>query len=343
MRQVGKTVVVLGAVAVLMGLLNPGVASAAGKCVGAPGAGDSYFPEDGNGGYEVRHYGLDLSYDPTTDLLAGKAKIEARTRRRLCRFDLDLVGLTVHGVRVDGKTATWRRDGQELVISPGRALDRHADFRVVVRYGGIPTPVPDLLTHLPTGFMATSDGAIVAGEPEGADTWYPANDHPSDKASYSFEVTVPDGYQVVANGKPRGQQERPGGWKAWDWESREPMASYLATIDVGVWDVHRWKTAAGVPVYDAVDPAIPSGFRQQIDSSLARQGEILQMLGKDFGHPYPFSTVGGIVDPERPLAYALENQTRPVYSFLFWVDNHGQPTNADYVIAHELAHQWFGD
>ena len=214
MRLAGKAFGAVVTVAALGALVLPTAVQAEGRnCVGAPGAGDSYFPEDGNGGYEVRHYGLDLTYDPATDLLGGTATIEARTGRRLCRFDLDLVGLEVNAVRVNGKTATWRRDGQELVISPGRTLDRHADFRVAVRYGGIPTPVPDLLTHLPTGFMATSDGTIVAGEPEGADTWYPANDHPSDKASFSFEVTVPAGYQVVANGKPRGQRNAPGAGK----------------------------------------------------------------------------------------------------------------------------------
>jgi aminopeptidase N len=156
-------------------------------------------------------------------------------------------------------------------------------------------------------------------------------------------VTVPDGYEVVANGRPRGRVPGPGGSTVWSWEATEPMASYLATIDIGQWDVHRWRTGAGVPVYDAVDPAITAGFRQQIDSSLARQGEILGLLGRWFGRPYPFSTVGGIVDRERPIAFALETQTRPVYSYLFWLDNQGQPVNADYVIVHELAHQWFGD
>ena len=211
---------------------------------------------------------------------------------------------------------------------------------MVIRYGGVPL-VLTLPGLLPNGFTPTSDGAIVAGQPDGAATWFPVNDHPIDKASYTFEVTVPDGYEVVANGKPRGREQRPGGRTAWRWEAPEPMASYLATIDIGQWDVHRWRTGAGVPVYDAVDPAITNQFRQQIDSSLARQGEILDMLGRAFGRPYPFSTVGAIVDL-RPIGFALETQTRPVYSCIFWLD-HGLPTNGDYVVVHELAHQWFGD
>jgi aminopeptidase N len=120
------------------------------------------------------------------------------------------------------------------------------------------------------------------------------------------------------------------------------MASYLATIDIGQWDVTRWRTPDGLPVYDAVDPALTGELRNEIDSSLARQDEILDLLAGSFG-PYPFGTVGGIVDSQPNLFFALETQTRPVYPKYFWLDGRGNPTNGDYVVAHELAHQWFGD
>jgi aminopeptidase N len=330
----------LGLAALLICLI-PTAAEARDCVAGAPGIGDSYYPGYGNGGYDVRHYDLDVTYDPATDRLDGRASIRARSRQRLCSFNLDLVGLEVRRVKVDGMGAAWSRDGQELVVTPRRPLKKRAGSKIVVRYGGVPVALraPDI--PVPTAFMTTSDGAIIAGQPEVAATWYPVNDHPRDKASYSFEVTVPDGFEVVANGKPRGQDQRPGALTAWRWEAREPMASYLATIDIGHWDVVRWRTDDGVPVYDAVDTAITGGLRAEIDSSLARQGEILGLLSDAFG-PYPFSTVGGIVDNERPLGFALETQTRPVYSWLFWLDQ-GRPANGDYVVVHELAHQWFGD
>ena len=313
------------------------------RCAGAAGAGDPYYPTYGNGGYNVHHYDLNLNYDPETDVLGGRARIEAKAKQRLCRLNLDLVGLEVSAIDVDGKAAAWARSGQELTITPRRAIGDRARFTVTVRYAGVPEEyrLPAFF-GIPTGFTATSDGAIVYGQPESAAAWFPVNDHPSDKASYSFEIGVPGGYEVVANGKPRGVRERPDGSRVWRWEAREPMASYLATIDIGQWDVHRWRTASGLPVYDAVDPTITGGLRAEVDASLARQGEILDLLAGVFG-PYPFNTVGAIVDPERPILFALETQTRPVYSALFWLDDQANPTNADFVVAHELAHQWYGD
>jgi aminopeptidase N len=312
-------------------------------CAGAPGAGDPYYPGYGNGGYNVRHYGLDLTYDPVTDRLEGRASIRAKAKQDLCSFNLDLVGFELAGVRVDGKSAAWSRTGQELTVTPRRSLENRAGFRVAVRYGGVPAEYLGSYVPVPIGFTPTSDGANAIGQPESAASWFPVNDHPRDKASYSFEITVPDGYEVVANGKFHGVEPAPGGMSAWRWEAREPMASYLATIGIGHWDVARWRTEAGVPVYDAVDPQITGALRAAVDSSLARQGEILDLLSGRFG-PYPFNTVGAIVDPEQPLGYALETQTRPAYWSAFWLDfDTGAAINADFVVVHELAHQWFGD
>jgi len=328
-------------------LLTAPVADAKGhpskQCVpGAPGVGDEYYPTYGNGGYDVRHYDLDIAYDPGTDRLEGHASIRATATQTLCSFNLDLVGLEVRSVEVAGRRASWSRSGQELTVTPKRPLNKGHRFKVEVDYDGVPVefilPGPD---NIRTGFMATPDGANVIGQPEVAASWYPVNDHPLDKASYSFDVTVPDGYEVVANGFLRDRDHHRG-WTTWEWEAREPMASYLATIDIGYWDVHRWRTDSGIPVYDAVDSAITGGLRQEIDSSLARQGEILDLLSDAFG-PYPFSTVGAIVDNQDDLFFALETQTRPVYSKLFWLDSEGNPTNGDFVVVHELAHQWFGD
>jgi aminopeptidase N len=312
------------------------------SCVGAPGVGDPDYPNYGNGGYDVAHYGLKVDYKPATDQLQGKAKIRAKATQRLCTFNLDLVGLSVHKVKVNGKETDFSRSGQELIIEPDRSLKDGKAFKVAVRYSGIPSEFTIPGTTIRTGFMATPEGATVAGQPEVAAGWFPVNDHPIDKASYAFDVTVPNAYEVAANGFLQGTKRNKGeGTSTWKWRADEPMASYLATIDIGQWDVTE-TTHAGFPSYDAIASQITGGLRQEIDDSMSKQGEIIGMLEDAFG-PYPFSTVGGIVPNQNDFGFALETQTRPVYTKRFWLNSQGQPRDADWVVVHEYAHQWFGD
>ncbi|HJY25278.1 MAG TPA: M1 family peptidase, partial [Actinomycetes bacterium] len=120
---------------------------------GAPGIGDPYFPLDGNGGYDVRHYDLDVTYDPETDLLSGTATIRARATQNLSAFNLDFAGLNVRSVHVDGRPADWTRDGDEMTVTPTRGLRDRTRFTTVIRYDGIPETLPD-----GSGFIHTDDG-----------------------------------------------------------------------------------------------------------------------------------------------------------------------------------------
>ena len=354
--------VVAGTVLVAMTLLgtalapagaSPGSAGGGGGGFrpGAPGVGDDYFPNYGNGGYDVRHYLLKVAYDPATDRLTGVATISARATQNLSRFNLDFVGLTVRSIKVNGRSASWSRTDHELTVTPRHGLRKGRGFTTVVRYDGVPITQEIVIGPgftLEAGFIHTDDGAIVAGQPEVAASWFPVNDHPIDKASYTFVVTAPAGLEVVANGRLLGRK-RHGGTRTWLWHAPEPMASYLATIDIGEFDTRRYRTDDGLWMYDALDPdlfteAVDPGdpasptFGGIADGSLARQDEILDFLEERFSR-YPFSTGGGIVDDYDNLQFALETQTRSVYSKYFFTT----PANGDSVVVHELAHQWFGD
>ena len=318
---------------------------------GAAGLGDPYYPLYGNGGYDVGHYGLALTYQPSTDVLTGVATISAVATEDLYRFNLDLQGLTVRSVQVGGKRADWTRtDDHELVITPQKKLKEGATFVTVVRYDGVPRTVliPGFDPPLEAGFIHTDDGAVVAGEPEVAANWFPVNDHPLDPATYTFTVTVPAGLEVIANGDLVSHTTS-GSHTTWTWNATEPMASYLATASVGQYNLRTYDLPSGITMYDAVDPDLytestdasdPGAptFGQIVDQSFARQGEILDFLADTFG-PYPFSTGGGSVDDYDGLFFALENQTRTVYSKYFFFDTFG----GDSVVVHENAHQWFGD
>jgi aminopeptidase N len=298
---------------------------------GAAGIGDPYFATYGNGGYDVVSYGLKVKYDPKTDLLSGDATISATAEADLSQFDLDLRGLTVRSVTVDGSAAAFTRTGDELVIRPAQGLASGALFAVHVVYDGKPRPIAN--DEVGTmGFFHTADGAFVVGEPEAASTWYPVNDHPLDKATYDVEITVPAGLSAISNGVP-GPRTTDGGWTTWKWSESKPMASYLSTMVIGDYRVVT-STHNGKPVVLAVTKQVAKGGA---DTSMSHTVRIADYLETVFG-PYPFDAYGGVVVEDDRLRFALETQTRPVYSAGFF-----RGGAKDSVVVHELAHQWFGD
>lgn len=311
---------------------------------GAPGVGDPYFPLDGNGGYDVVSYDLDVAYRPQTDELAGQATITATATQGLLSFDLDLDDLTVSAVSVDGAAARWYQVGGELVVVPRHAVGAGRRFEVVVLYSGVPQTIDD--AYGTSGFLHTDDGALVVGQPAVASTWFPVNDHPSDAATYDLTVTVPAGSTAVSNGVLVGT-EQVAGSSVWHWRADDPMASYLLTLAIGEFDLTTGQVG-GTTYLDALDPDLDdlvldpqtstASVGEVARTSLARQPEVLGFLADRFG-PYPFTQAGGIVDDDPALGFALENQTRPVYSPLFFTDT----VSGDSVVVHELAHQWFGD
>jgi aminopeptidase N len=340
-----RTLAVLAATTVLVGL-SPGMAAAdgGGGKPGAPGIGDPYYPLDGNGGYDVGHYDLDVRYTPDTDVLAGIATIHAVATQHLSSFNLDFEGLEVRSITVDGKEADWSRDAGELTVIPEDSLRKHEEFTTVVRYEGVPETIQDALGT--SGFMHTDDGVIVAGEPDVAATWFPSNDHPRDAASVSVSATVPAGLEAISNGVLEDTRTDDG-WTTWSWHAEEPMTTYLVTLAIGEFDVQAYEEA-GIRYWDALDPDLftldldpetegPSAG-EVAEGSLARQPEIIDFLSGYFG-PYPFESAGGIVDDFEELQFALETQTRPIYAASFFFD----PISGDLVVVHELAHQWTGD
>ncbi|MET0492209.1 MAG: M1 family metallopeptidase [Actinoplanes sp.] len=220
---------------------------------GAPGLGDPYFPLAGNGGYDVRHYGLAITYTPATDVLAGVATITARATQDLSAFNLDFDGLALRSLKVDGRAARWSRAEGELTVTPARGLRKGHTFTVVARYDGVPEIIEDPNLGA-SGVFPTDDGVVVVGQPEVASTWFPVNDHPLDKASFTVALTVPKGLEAVSNGVLRGHTTRRD-WTTWTWDAKEPMASYLATATVGEYRIDAYRSN-GVKYWDAIDPQL---------------------------------------------------------------------------------------
>jgi aminopeptidase N len=299
---------------------------------GAPGAGDRLFPLLGNGGYDVLHYDLGLRYatDDPAQPLNGSEVLRARATQSLSRFDLDFGGAEVDGIAVNGAPATFTRRGQELVITPRSPLPDDRVFVVTIKhFRAIPTdPTVD-----PALFI-TPDGSATAAQPDEAHLIYPCNDHPSDKATFTFAFNVPAGTQAVANGVEVAHRAH-GAREFWTYEMRQPMATELTQLAVGHWDLGPLRTLAGVPMRDVTAPNLTASLQPV----LAFDGPQMRYMQKRVGR-YPFDIFGTFV-PASELGFALETQTISLIDEE-WFDDTPQgvwePT-----MLHELSHMWFGD
>ena len=275
---------------------------------GAAGIGDAYYPMDGNGGYDVVHYDLDLAYEPDTSVLTGLASIDAVATQALSRFQLDYDGPKISSVTVAGSAAKWRTSKGELIIDPKVTIANGAAFQVVVAYGG----VPELLIEEALGFggwIATDDGGIAVGQPHGATTWFPANDHPLDTATYTIALDVPAGTEAISNGRLVSNPTA-GGRTVWTWQVDERMASYLATVAIGQFDVTA-ASEAGIDYWDAIDPdlfvpiAVPTTGTQMAISGVADLS--YQRLSRVIDVPAGGATV----------AFDITRDTEEMWDFVF--------------------------
>ncbi|NBH04994.1 M1 family metallopeptidase [Amycolatopsis sp. SID8362] len=328
----GQKPVVVAAAVVASLCLGTSVAAAGdgwGATPGSDGAGDSYYPQDGNGGYNVADYNLKVTYDPPSHQLTGNQAITARATQSLSSFDLDFKGLTVDSVKVDGRAAKFARTGDhELVVTPSRALWRGQNFKVEIAYHGVPAPINDPALGNNGWQFAQAGGAFVAGEPRSATTWYPVNDTPLDKATFHLAITVPDEWGVIANGREKPSFKAPGG-TTHVWAEETPIVPYMTTVAIDKWTFDRQTRKDGTPVVSAFAPGVPDSTKQ----AEGRLPEILDFLESKFGK-YPIDAAGGIFLNEQ-IGFSLETMSRPIYS-AGWAGT--VPT-----IVHENAHQWYGD
>jgi aminopeptidase N len=299
---------------------------------GAPGVGDTYYPGLGNGGYDVNHYDIDVAFDAYGSVEAD-VTIAAVATQNLSGFNLDFVGWEIDELTVDGSDTAYVRDGDELVIA--REITSGDHFTVVISYHGVPEPMQSAALPLRIGWLTGPEGEqFVVAEPDAAHSWFPANDHPTDKATYTFTITVPLGFTGAANGELTEVVENETS-TTYHWSMVSPMAPYLATVVIGDgWEIVEDPVsteAAGLSIRNV----LPSDLVGDPPAALKKTGEMITVLEGAFG-PYPFDRYGiAVVDGYQ---HALENQTLSVFGRTM-VD----APFFEYVHVHELAHQWFGD
>jgi len=302
---------------------------------GSSGLGDSLYPGFGNGGYDVASYALDITVDDiSTSRLTAMTTIEAVATQDLLGFNLDFVGFEISSLTVNDEPADFSRKGQELTITPLKPLLKDQSFTVVIQYQGSPEKMQSLSMPVQAGWVTVNGGSFVLSEPDGSASFYPVNDHPLDKAKYTFCVTVPNPLEVAANGVLIETIDN-GDTSTFVFEVRDPMASYLATINIDEFDIETMTSENGVPIRNYYSSELPKEVREPF----ARQGEMIDYFSEIYGQ-YPFEVYGSMV-MNAVFESALENQTLSIYG----IDaiDFEDVAETEFIVAHELSHQWFGD
>jgi aminopeptidase N len=286
--------------------------------------GEPFFPRSGNRGYDVSHYEVHLGYAPRSGTLHARDTITAKATAGLKKLSLDLDGLKVSAVTVDGEAATVSRGKGKIKIRPAAPIAKGSKFTLDVRYGSVPRKVTDT-DGSTEGWYRTRDGAVAVGEPIGTAAWLACNNTLRDKATFDVSIEVPRGLKAVSNGrlvKIASDDNR----REFFWRERQPMVSYLALVDIGEGKLEHGHIGK-LPTWTLVDPHLAKKSRPALDSL----AEAIRFEEHLFG-PYPFDAAGSVADVAK-LEYALETQTRPIYAFA--------PDRT--TLVHETAHQWFGD
>ncbi|GAA0461857.1 putative peptidase M1, membrane alanine aminopeptidase [Paractinoplanes deccanensis] len=289
---------------------------------------DSYLPQHGNGGYRVLHYDLDLDYRVESNRLTGKATITAQAAQALSRFSLDLGQFRVQDVRVEGHRASFAHRAGKLRVKPDKQLGYGATFKIEIRYAGKPVPISGRWGDI--GWDELTDGALVASQPNGAPSWFPCNDR-LEKAGFLLTLTAPTPYTVVATGDLVSRR-RGAGTTTWVYERNEPTAPYLMSVQVGRYEL---LDLAAIPVPQRA--AIPPRLRRTFRHDFARHADIMRTFTDLFG-PYPFRSYAVVVTDD-DLDDPIEAQGMAVFG-----RNHVDGWRShERLVAHELAHQWFGN
>jgi aminopeptidase N len=289
------------------------------------------FTQPYNPAIDVQHYDFSLEVNDNDNNIKGQAAITILFKEDATGFSLDFTrkngegkGMTVTSVKEGAKGVRFTQNSSQLLFNiPVRSGEQHT---YTVTYEGIP-----------------ADGLIISNNkfghrgffgdnwPNRAHNWLPCVDHPSDKATLDFRITAPEHYTVVSNGALQEEKNLDGHKKFTHWKESVPLSPKVMMIGVADFAVDHPGDAMGIPVYNYV-------FVENKEIGFKSYSYALQILPFYIQHigPYPFEKCGNVQSKTR--FGGLENA-----SAICYFENSVSSPDVESLMAHEIAHQWFGD
>ncbi|GEM47157.1 M1 family metallopeptidase [Deinococcus cellulosilyticus] len=291
---------------------------------------ETLYPDSLDPNIDVQNYTLDLRVKPEQNQLDATASIQLKTTQTVSRIHLAFYGLKISSVKQGNTSLKFDQQSRKVTIQLGKTVPRNTSITLDIAYSGVPRPVlePGETYEDGIGWKKHKNGIFVLNEPNGAMTWFPGNDHPSDKATFKVSITVPSKYLAVFNGTAQGSRNT-GNQTTYTYQSIEPMATYLTTVHINQYNVERSTLNGGVQVRNYRPVGISKTFQA---AELAKLPDMMRFM-ESWAGPYPFKEYG-VIFTEHPTPYALETQTLSTFP--------NRPLK-DWGFLHEFSHQWFGN
>jgi aminopeptidase N len=289
--------------------------------------------------FAIDHLALDVTLDVVARSIRARATIDVRrVDPSADELALDAVGFDVRDVTLDGKAASWRHDGRTLLVAIDAGRDKG---RVAVTYRA--TPRRGLYFLEPDEHYPTRPRQVWSQcQEEDARHWFPCHDSPHLKMTTEIVAHVPSGWYALSNGAlVSSSKPKEGDW-TYHWKMAEPHPSYLVTLAAGEFAEITDKARAGdreVPV----SYLVPKGREADGQRTFGRTPEMIRHFSEITGVAYPWNKYAQIVVADFIFG-GMENTTATtMYEHILLDERAAIDVTSDDLVAHELAHQWFGD
>lgn len=287
-----------------------------------------YTRADSAHGFDVTHYDVTMTVDDQAQSLTGQVVATVTAEEAMTEVHYELEALDVDAVLVNGAAASYQHQDGVITIQLGQ-VSAGQSFTTSVSYSGI--PVHSTGTY-ELGMFFSANGIFTVSDPNASRYWWPCYDHPWDKAETDLHITVRDDWMVAANGIRTSIEDLGNGTKTHHWDGQNPIATYLvAFVARNYQEINdQWN---GIPIQHFASPSI---YANAVED-LSNYPQMMQVYSDVYGM-YPFEKAGNAITNFATYG-AMEHQTMVTLGSNLITGNHGYET----VVAHELAHHWFGD